>query len=129
MDAASAAVLIVPWLGLRERLREGRVTGAPYNAHVSPSRRRRPGDNAPHAASFGLEEASGTAFIDESEDGETGLAAIPEEPAWMREAPADGVADPSRRRTTPGPGSPSGRAERPSRSASSAISTRSKPAR
>ena len=61
---------------------------------MSPSRRRRPGDNAPDAASFGLEEASGTGFIDESEDGET-AGSIPEEPAWMREAPADGVADPA----------------------------------
>ncbi len=78
------------------------MSAAFYNALVSPSRRRRPGDNVPDAASFGLEEASGTAFMDESEEGPA-LAPVPEEPAWMREAAGDGVADPAAALPPPDP--------------------------
>ena len=68
-----------------------------YNGEVSPSRRRRPGDPASAAASFGLEEPTGTVFTDESdESAESAEApAAPDEPEWMRDAPAHGAADPT----------------------------------
>jgi len=68
---------------------------------VSPSRRRRPGDPASDAASFELVAPDGTAF--EEESGGPSEASPPEEPAWMREAPADDVGDPTVATPTPDP--------------------------
>ena len=60
---------------------------------MSPSRRRRPGDPTPDTTSFGLEDAPGTAFTEVAE--ESAAAALPEEPAWMREAADPAATDPA----------------------------------
>ena len=56
-----------------------------YNGRVSPTRRRRPGDTTRDDAAEAASATAGTVFTDLSET----AVAVPDEPAWMREAPAE----------------------------------------
>ena len=102
--------------------RAGRVSRPTYNGGVSPTRRRRTGDPTLDDAAAAA-PAPGTAFTDLAE----AAPATPEEPAWMRDAPAEARTRPRppRRSTRP----PSRRASRHARSRSSGRSTRSRRAR
>jgi DNA helicase-2/ATP-dependent DNA helicase PcrA len=61
------------------------VSGPTYNGWVSPTRRRRSGDPTLDAAAEAAGAAAGTVFTDLSD----GALATPEEPAWMRDMPAE----------------------------------------
>ena len=61
-----------------------------YNERVSPTRRRRTGDTTLDAAAEAATAAAGTAFLDLDE----GAPTVPDEPAWMSDAPV-ATADPT----------------------------------
>ena len=94
-----------------------------YNERVSPTRRRRTGDPTLDAAVEAAGAAAGTAFVDLDE----AAPSVPDEPAWMRDAPA-ATTDPTAPVPPPDPAAARRTPRRRARSRSSAPSTPSRPA-
>ncbi|MEA2630566.1 MAG: ATP-dependent helicase UvrD/PcrA, partial [Chloroflexota bacterium] len=74
------------------------MSGSTYNGWVTPTRRRRSGDPTLDAAADATGAAAGTVFTDLSEV----PPATPEEPAWMRDLPAE-TKDPAAPAAPPDP--------------------------